>query len=84
MKTHDSQALNAALEKWLVGFVRAGQEDGCTGAIMLILFGDRCQLISAAPGDKDELAAQLHRLAEAVKDGDGMPLSTNHGQTIKL
>jgi len=41
MKTHDSQALNAALEKWLVGFVRAGQEDGCTGAIMLILFGDR-------------------------------------------
>ena len=39
---------------------------------------------STAPGDKDELAARLHRLAEAVKDGDGMPLSTNHGQTIKL
>lgn len=72
------QILQKALEDWLVGLVRSGQPEGCTGAIMVVFWGtDRAEVISAMPTGTDlaALAEKIHNLADSVADGDGIPLT---------
>jgi hypothetical protein len=57
-------------------------QTGSKGVVIALLHqGDRMEVVSGLLGDEPDLAGVLQKLADSVRDGDGMPLGRN-GHTI--
>lgn len=66
---------NYGLEELCLALIERQQ---ATGAILVMLHGeDRAEVIAAISGDKVELSERLHRMAEEVGAGAGIPVGRN-------
>lgn len=74
------QALQQHLHKWLLGLIRAGQDEGLKGGALILVWENGSEIVAAMPEGLTltELIAKLYR---ATQDGDAVPMKGDQTET---